>query len=103
MGGNEVEFSATAADGVVVVRGEIDLASAPRFEHALADALEEARGDLVVDLAGVAFMDSAGMNVLVRIFKTLDSEGRTLRLVHPNPSVRRALEIGGVATFASLG
>ena len=104
MGGDsQVEFSAEACDGAVIVRGDVDLASAPRFEHALADALEAGRGDLVVDLGGVAFMDSSGMTVLVRIFKTLDSEGRALRLVHLNSSVRRALEVGGVDSFASFG
>src|ERR1700761_9637949 len=46
--------------GVVtlVVRGEIDLASAPVLEHALRDAEASAGARIVVDLGGLDFIDS---------------------------------------------
>ncbi len=105
MGSEEqIDFSVEiAGNGVVGVRGDIDLASAPRFEAALRHAVHEHGGDLTIDFTDVGFMDSSGMNVLVRIYKAIDGDGRSLNLVHLSSPVRRALEVGGVAGFATLG
>lgn len=89
-------------NGIVVVHGDVDLSTAPRFEAALQDAVIQHRGDLTIDLSGVEFMDSAGMNVLVRTYKAIDGDGRSLNLVRLTPPVRRALEVGGIAGFARL-
>jgi anti-sigma B factor antagonist len=89
-------------DGVVHVEGELDALTAALLEAELRDAAATAKGDLVVDLTGITFMDSAGINVLVRIYKVLDVESRKLILQNPASPVRRALEIGGASVFADL-
>jgi anti-sigma B factor antagonist len=89
-------------EGAVAVHGEVDLLTAPELETHLRAAAGQINGDITIDLSGVTFMDSAGMNVLVRVFKLLDAERRALRLVNACVPVRRALEVGGVATFAQL-
>ena len=86
----------------MLVGGELDIVTAALFETELRDATETTTGDLIVDLAGVSFMDSAGMNVLARIFKTLDRDNRSLVLLHATGSVRTALELGGASVFAQL-
>jgi anti-anti-sigma factor len=91
-----------AGDGAVLVGGELDIVTAALFETELRDATESTTGDLVVDLAGVSFMDSAGMNVLARIYKVLDREQRSLILLNATGSVRTALELGGASVFAEL-
>ncbi|MFE9633368.1 STAS domain-containing protein [Streptomyces sp. NPDC006463] len=80
------------ADGVCVVvcSGEFDLDTAA----ALVDACEKEAGAarlLVVDVAQVAFADSAFLNVLLRLRST-----RPMVLAGPLPSqFRRVLEITG--------
>ncbi|MEY2472943.1 MAG: hypothetical protein QOK28_2272 [Actinomycetota bacterium] len=90
------------ADGVVLVEGELDIVTAALLETELHDAAAAATGDLTVDLAGISFMDSAGMNVLARIYKVLAAENRSLILQNARGSVRRALEIGGASVFADM-
>ena len=53
-------------DGAVVltVTGEIDMSNAEAFATALAQALPEDDGSLVVDLTAVEYLDSAGLSVL---------------------------------------
>ena len=103
MGGNEGSFWATRrGGGEVAVHGDLDLASAAQFEAALREGIDEGDGDITVDCSGVGFMDSSGMNVLVRVFKTLERHGRALRLVNLSPSVRRALEVGGASQFVKM-
>ena len=51
---------------VIAVHGELDLEGAPELRTVLVDAIEEHPGqDVVVDLEGVGFIDSAGISVLL--------------------------------------
>jgi anti-anti-sigma factor len=49
---------------VVAARGELDLATAPEFEDAIAGAISAGR-HVVLDLRALEFMDSSGVRVLV--------------------------------------
>lgn len=56
----------TAPRARVAVRGELDLATAPRLEDTLRALVHEGYRDLDVDLDGVTFCDVAGLNALLR-------------------------------------
>jgi anti-anti-sigma factor len=79
------------AEGVVVrVAGDIDLSSAPVFGAELEAAIAANHGPLIVDLGEVSFMDSAGIEALVR---ARERAGERLRLRTVHRSVRRVLEL----------
>jgi anti-sigma B factor antagonist len=86
-------FSAESRDGALVVAGEIDTATAPAFEAAMADHLLD-HGGLVVDLAAVSFMDSTGLSALVEAQRR--AEGERIVLRGASPMIRRLLEITGL-------
>jgi len=92
----------TDADGAVIVHGEVDLYSAPVLDRVVGDAVAGGDGDVVIDLSGVRFMDSAGLNILIRSFKPLNTQGRRLVLRSPQAAVRRTLELAGVASLVHL-
>ena len=92
----------TEPDGTVVVSGEVDLYSAPRLEQVVGGAVHDGEGNVVIDLAGVRFMDSAGLNILIRCFKPLEEQGRRLVLRSPQVAVRRTLELGGITTLVDV-
>lgn len=92
----------TDPDGTVVVTGEVDLYSAPTLEQVVKGAMEGGEGNVVIDLASVRFMDSAGLNILIRCFKPLDQQGRRLVLRSPQAAVRRTLELGGITTLVDV-
>jgi anti-anti-sigma factor len=50
---------------VIRVEGELDLSSAPTLEASLADAERFHRGRIVVDLDGLSFIDSHGLQTLL--------------------------------------
>ncbi|MCU1391914.1 MAG: anti-sigma factor antagonist [Ilumatobacteraceae bacterium] len=78
--------------GRIVVVGDIDLASADAFRPVLL-----ASGDPIeLDLSGVGFMDSSGVNVLL-----LARRVRPVRITVASPAVTRVLAVLGLTdTFA---
>ena len=86
----------------VAVRGDVDLATAPALEDALADAIRESAGALVVDLSEVGFLDSSGLQVLMRARALLGREDRALVVVCPFGRVRRVFELTGVSDLFAL-
>ena len=53
--------------------------------------------DFAIDLAGVDYVSSAGLRVLVATDKLARRRGGSLRLLHPARNVREVFEIIGLA------
>ncbi|WP_158895918.1 STAS domain-containing protein [Amycolatopsis anabasis] len=97
-----VEISTPRVDTVVVAGwGEIDDATAPRLRAELALALRSAPRLLVVDLAEVWFLGSAGLNALTIIRDTLPG-GTRLRIVASGRATRRVFELAGLGEVFDL-
>jgi len=87
------------ATATVTAIGEVDLSSSPELRRVLQAQLDDhAVATLVVDLAGVTFIDSSGLGVLVDVRKRLDTGAgaRVLRVDGVHGSVRRVFEITGL-------
>lgn len=79
---------------VLAVSGEIDMASAQDFENALAEAMAHGeRTALVVDLSGVTFIDSTGLNALVRAFERHRWAGYGFTVVSSDRRVAMMFEV----------
>jgi anti-sigma B factor antagonist len=92
-----VSFSRGPGYVVISVAGEIDIATEGAFRDALALALEGGVLRVVVDLAGVAFMGSTGIGVLLGARKALAAEGGSLALASPVGEVAQVLALTGVS------
>jgi anti-sigma B factor antagonist len=86
----------------VLIRGEVDIETAPRVTAALDAAIRETHGALVVDLSDVEFLDSSGLNVLLRARALLGREERALVIVCPPGPARRIFDVAGVADLLHL-
>ena len=80
----------------LTVRGEIDIATSPQLKLALDKAIRESVGAFVLDLCEVEFLDSSGLNLVLRARAALAREARPLAIVCPPGPVRRVMEIAGV-------
>jgi anti-sigma B factor antagonist len=79
----------------VVAAGEIDLSNIADFSQALSNACAGTRRPISVDLSGVRYVDSAGINVL---FHHADEVERLHLIVHP--LLFRVLTISGLTEIA---
>ncbi|MEM7202599.1 MAG: STAS domain-containing protein [Planctomycetota bacterium] len=82
----------TSGLAVVRVLGEVDLDTSPRLLGNLQDALRGGAG-VVVDLAGVGYIDSSGVATLIQGLKLAGKTKARFALRDPSPRVRGVLEL----------
>lgn len=78
---------------VVRARGEVDILTAPRLASCLDTILRGKQGDVVVDLTGTVFLDSAGLHALLNAQRRLTRQARRLRVICVPGPVRRVIEL----------
>ena len=81
---------------VVVVRGNLDIDSAPVLTAALDQALNTAVPRVVVDLSGIEFCDSTGLSAFVVGHNRAVAAGGWVRLAAPNQFLARLLDTVGL-------
>jgi anti-sigma B factor antagonist len=88
---------------VVVVAGEIDMATAPMLAKELTSAVESGGGPVILDLVEVTFFDSSGLRVAIVAHRDLGEQGRRLAVVcDPQGHVRRTFALAGLAEVLEL-
>ena len=82
--------------GQLVVRpsGELDIATVDRVRAVLAD---RAPGEgVVIDLRGLQFLDTSGLQLVVEVHRASRAEGFELRVVRGDAGVQRVFDIAGL-------
>jgi anti-sigma B factor antagonist len=72
--------------------GELDLASAPAFEARVRDLCEHGASEMVLDLSRLQFIDSAGLNAILRSREVCSRYGCLLVMTPVQSSVGRVFE-----------
>ena len=76
--------------------GELDIATAPVLESACSAVVHDADVAMIVlDLTELSFMDSTGINLLVRVHAAC-KDGDRLRVINGSRAVERVLDVSGV-------
>jgi anti-anti-sigma factor len=91
-----VEQQRSASDAVLVLTGEIDMATAGDLRAATDRSLQEAPGRIVLDFSGVTFCDSQGLSTLISLHRDVSAAGSRLVLANVGDFMTRLLEITGL-------
>lgn len=91
-----------AQQTVVQLEGEIDLRSSPDLRSTLLELIDRAPGRVIVDLSGIAYMDSSGVGTLVEMKRRLERNGGRLILAALQPRVRSVFEITRLDKFFTI-
>jgi anti-sigma B factor antagonist len=80
----------------LVLKGELDLASAPLLERAIEALPWPELSELTLDLAGVRFIDSTGLSVLIRASHRAATADLRFSVVHAAAQPWKLFTIAGV-------
>ena len=106
---DQLQVSVTSADSytVVALTGESDVYTYDQLRGALEAEVTRGIALLIVDLSGLEFMDSTGVQVLLDIRVMMNDRGGQLALAQPQNTVARVLNLVGadqlVPVYASVG
>jgi anti-anti-sigma factor len=96
----DLEERSDGAVHTLVLAGELDMSSGPALQERLARARDGA--SIVLDLAGLAFIDSAGLRALLTAHADCSRRDCEIEIVGARPPVLRLFEIAGVLDTLSL-
>jgi len=92
------------ADGTAVLHlhGEIDIETAPHLDTALAAVEAMGVPTIVLDLSGLTFIDTSGLNRMVVALKRQREQGGDVVLQSPCEQTLRVLEIVGLTQVFTI-
>lgn len=87
---------------ILALAGRLDTETAADVELALQDLLAAGERQFLIDLAGIGYVSSAGLRVLLALAKQLDGGKGSLRLCGLNASVRQVFDVAGFSKLFAI-
>jgi anti-sigma B factor antagonist len=84
------------------VIGELDLATAPNLANVLASLTDVSFEQVVLDLDGVSFMDTSGLDALLRCRAECAHRGVSMHLRRVSRPAQRVIDLTGSAAVLGL-
>jgi len=95
----EIKTATEGSRRTITITGRVDTVTAPEFESCLkfGNAMQ-----VVLDLANVSYMSSAGLRLLLTAHKTMLGKGGELQIANVQPAVKEVLDITGFSDILNL-
>lgn len=92
-----IRIAGDPPEPTLALSGELDMANAATFSAELERLETEGTGTITIDMAGLEFIDSTGIAVLVAAHRRLNGGSERLHLIPSRASaVRRVMEVTGL-------
>ena len=95
-----VEKTLNESGLVVALKGRLDTTTAPELEKELKEALDGISA-LVIDMANLEYISSAGLRVLLSAQKTMNKKG-TMKVAHVNNAIMEIFEVTGFSEILTI-
>jgi anti-sigma B factor antagonist len=102
--GNTMEITTATRDGAIIlsVAGRVDTATAPALELAINKIIESGTRKILLNFAGVTYISSGGLRVLLATAKKLKNPGDKYALCSLAAEVHKILKLAGFTTIFSI-
>ena len=97
----EINTTIDGANATIALVGTLTVATVPQLEAAFADLPEEVT-NLVLDLAELEYVASAGLRVIVSQAKNMARNGNSMRITNPNEEVMEVFDVTGLIDILDI-
>ena len=84
----------------IALEGRLDTVTAPELEAELKDSLDPVT-DLVLDMAELEYISSAGLRVLLTAQKSMNQKG-SMKLINVNETVMEIFDVTGFSDILTI-
>jgi anti-sigma B factor antagonist len=88
-----IDLTIDPPTATLATQGELDIFSARDLAVSLRDAMTLGCSRIVIDVAGVSFVDASALGVLARLKAVLDADGGTMEFGAVSPRFQRLCSI----------
>ncbi len=87
---------------VIALNGRMDSSTSPGIDQELAAALSAGSGGVLLDLAGLDYISSAGLRVLLKAAKQAQSAKVAFAVCNATSAVREVFDVSGFSSLLKL-
>jgi len=98
-----IEANRDRSGVTIILVGEFDMSGTKRFWAFVSEALGAHPKAVAIDAGGLEFIDSSGLQALLRARDAATAAGVAFRVSDPSPAVRRILALFGVEDLLTGG
>jgi anti-sigma B factor antagonist len=84
------------------LNGRLDSNTSQGFEKKLFQAISDGSKNMVVDFKDIDYISSAGLRVIIKVFKALQREDGRIMLCSMQDYIRELFEITGIDVFVPI-
>jgi anti-anti-sigma factor len=95
----EIESELVGGTARVTVAGELDIATVPRLDEEANALLGRSAQRLLIDLRGLTFIDSSGLNLFIALNNRAGEEGWALGLIRPPEQACSVFTVTGADAY----
>ncbi|MFL1378073.1 MULTISPECIES: STAS domain-containing protein [unclassified Nocardiopsis] len=81
---------------IVAIEGELDIATTNDLQEHVRSAIDAHGPWLILDMSGLDFMDSSGLNVIINAYRTVRERDGALALAALNERVTKVVRLVGL-------
>jgi anti-anti-sigma factor len=97
----EIRKTQTGDTDILTLIGRLDIVTAPKLEEALLELIPSSE-KVELDFAGVDYVSSAGLRVLLLGEKNTKAAGKTMTLKNVSREVMKVFEIAGFSGILTI-
>lgn len=95
-----IEKKREGTKDTIFLTGRLDTATAPELDAFAEKELTDTK-ELVFDLKGLEYISSAGLRVLLKIQKLMNTKG-TMKVIHVSEMIQEVFEITGFVDILTI-
>lgn len=99
-----MEITSVQQNGITVARivGDLDAATSAEATAFLAAEINAGHAKLVIDMAGITYLSSAGLRVILGATRQARSSGGDLRMAGAAGDIRRVVDMAGFSSLIEI-